>query len=132
MDSFESGKLYSEASFVDSTAWASHVASKPKERQTYGRRGSDITSSRKYVKNTYLSKNKTKKTAVTEDGFQDYGIKAEVTKQEPLITSPYNSTKNEKSNVPTPPPRQIKKWKTISGQLPVISKSDLPPRLMRS
>ena len=37
-----------------------------------------------------------KKTAVTEDGFQDFGIKAEVTKQGPLMTSPYNATKNEK------------------------------------
>jgi len=54
-DSFDIGEFEGTSSFVTDTAWSSRVASKPRGRRTYGRRGSvdNVTGSSQNRKNTY-------------------------------------------------------------------------------
>mmetsp|Transcript_3999 Transcript_3999/g.10462 ORF Transcript_3999/g.10462 Transcript_3999/m.10462 type:complete len:1482 (-) Transcript_3999:1127-5572(-) len=131
-DLFRRGEFENEVSLANSTAWASRIAPKFKGRRTYGRRGSDVVSHIKSAKNVPLLKSKQRNQ--NKNKHEDYRVDAqgEDNAQYAFMRSPYNSPLDEHLGVPSPPPRLIKKWKTISGESPVVSKPNKPPKLMRS
>ena len=131
-DLLNSGEFETEVSLANSTAWASRIAPKLKGRRTYGRRGSGVVSNIKSVKNVHLLKSKQRNQNLSKQRDQDVGGEAEDNIKCSSMTSPYKSTSNEHLGVSPPPPRRIKKWKTISSESLVASKPNEPPKLMRS
>lgn len=133
IDSFDIGEFEEKPSAPFSTAWSTRVAPKTRSRRTYGRRGSDSVVNHRTAKNSSLLESKERKknrNVVDEDQEEDAGL--EDTEQFARASSPYNTSFNGFLESPLPPPRRLKKWKTISGESPVNGKPNLPPKLMRS
>jgi hypothetical protein len=131
-DSFDIEEFERKAdSIVTSTAWSSRVVPKFKGRRAYGRRGSDAVFNSRTKRNESLPENRERHDVnVDQDQEEESGL--DDNEDWTLMTSPYNKTFNEYTEVPTPPPRQLKKWKTISGESPSTLKPNEPPKLMRS
>jgi hypothetical protein len=125
---FDIEEFEGKDSFASSTAWSSRVATKSRGRRAYGRRGSDRT-----IKNTSLLESKQRKHNI-KNVDEDHEVDTDVENNEQwtMPKSTYNAAFNGYSEVPSPPPRRLKKWKTITGESPVTSHLKKPPKLMRS
>lgn len=148
-DSFDIGQFEGTCSFVTSTAWSSRVASKPKGRRTYGRRGSDGVAIGASHKRRDAARSRVASLEKTRDGylqatpvFENRGKKTgkELTSRvEDGVDYPENNHSSQverDTNLLLTPPigkrRTFTRSHTISVDSPNISRLTRPSQLVRS
>ena len=125
---FDVEEIDGKGSVAISTAWSSRVAPKARGRRAFGRRGSDAFYNNRTIKNVFPIGGKERKQNTNVDEDQEEATGVETIEQWNMARSPFSDA----SDVPSPPPRRIKKWRTISGESSATSKPNLPPMIMRS
>jgi len=145
-DSFDIGGFENTCSFVTSTAWSSRVASKPKGRKTYGRRGNDavaVVKNRKInnpARSRVASLERTPESSPSTSLFESAVKEEEENSVEDIEDEEWNTDNqspkfHRDSNISTPPIpkcRTFVRSHTISGDSPNISRPTRPPQLRRS
>jgi hypothetical protein len=146
-DSFDIGEFEGTSSFVTSTAWSSRVASKPKGRRTYGRRGSvdNVTGSSQNRKNTFGARSRVasleRTSELSPSTSQSTGTlfkeeEEKLAEEEIDEDDEWNTDRDSNISTPPIPPRKGRTFvrsHTISGTSPNISRGRTrPPQLRRS
>ncbi len=121
---FDLEGIHGKDSVPITTAWSSRVEPRSKGRKAFGRRGSNAFSANRTMKGVFPVQSKERKQNINDEDLEG----AEPINQWNIVRSPGDDF----SGPPLPPPRQLKKSKTISGQSPATSNPSLPPMIMRA
>mmetsp|Transcript_58141 Transcript_58141/g.65002 ORF Transcript_58141/g.65002 Transcript_58141/m.65002 type:complete len:1499 (-) Transcript_58141:1235-5731(-) len=143
-DSFDIGGFEKTCSFVTSTTWSSRVASKPKGRKTYGRRGNDAVVKNRKINNPARSRvaslERTPESSPSTSLFESAVKEKEKSLVENIEDEEWNTDNqsqkfNRDSDISTPTIRKCRAFvrsHTIGDDSPNTSKPTRPPQLRRS
>ena len=121
---FDLDGIHGKDSVPITTAWSSRVESKSKGRRAFGRRASNAFGTNRTIKGVFPVHSTERTQNINDEDLEG----AEPIDQWNVV----RSSSDDLTSPPLPPPRQLKKWKTISGHSPATSKLSLPPMITRA